>query len=77
MMILNPALLTEKAQNEIIAAFHPLKDRNVLETAEEINQEDRVHFDHTTLRAFGIDKYYGEIKAALLSMQQVRYTVRE
>lgn len=77
MMILNPALLTEQAQHDIITAFNPIKDRNILGTEEEIIQKDRIHFDHTILRAFGIDKYYGEIKAALLSMQQVRHTVKE
>ena len=77
MMILNPAILTEQAQNDILNAFIPLKNRNVMGTNDELNQEDRMQFDHTILNAFGIDRYYSEIKEALLSMQQVRHTVRE
>ena len=77
MMIVNPAILTEQAQNDILNAFIPLKNRNVMGTNDELNQEDRMQFDHTILNAFGIDRYYSEIKEALLSMQQVRHTVRE
>lgn len=77
MGILNPALLSAKDITDILEAFEPLKGRTVLGTAEELEQEDRVHFDHVVLSAFGIDQYFDDIKNALLSMQRVRETAKE
>ncbi len=77
MMILNPALLKEQNKKDILTAFLPLKHRKILGTEEELKQQDRIHFDHIVLQAFGADRYYENIRAALLSMQQVRHTAKE
>lgn len=77
MMILNPARLTSANAANILAAFEPLKHRKILGTTKELEQEDRIHFDHIVLTAFGIDRYYDSMRDALLSMQRQRYAAKE
>lgn len=77
MQMLDPALLTPAAAGEILKTFAPLKSRPILSTAEELSQPDRARFDHTILKAFGIDERYDEIRRTLLSMQAARHTAKE
>lgn len=77
MEILNPALVSPQARENILDAFAPLKARDVLTVEEELSQPDRQAFDHAVLGAFGIDQFYDEIRASLLSMQRSRHAVRE
>ena len=74
--MLNPFLLNDEQVEEIIQAFAPLKNRAILDVEQEINQADRVNFDLTVLRCFGIDAYYEDIKNSLLSMQRARLSVK-
>ena len=70
--MLDPALLDDEQQDEIRTAFAPLMERDILDTAEELEQDDRQAFDHAVMKAFGIDEHFGEVKAALLAMQRIR-----
>ena len=54
--VLNPNTLTTQAKKQIIAAFQPLKQREIGTVFEEIKKADRIHFDKTVLKAFGIDE---------------------
>ena len=76
MRLLNPALLTDQSKNEILSAFEPLRARAILSTDEELEQTDRIQFDHVVLNAFGIDAYYESIRRTLLTMQRVRHSAR-
>jgi len=54
--ILNPDLLSEKQKEEILTAFHPIKCRKIESIFVEIQKVDRINFDKTILRSFGIDE---------------------
>ena len=75
--MLNPLLLNDEQIAEIIEAFEPLKNRNICDTEQELQRDDRIRFDHVVLQAFGIDDIYDQIKASLLSMQRTRLSVKE
>lgn len=75
--MLNPNYLTDEQATAIVQAFQPIKNRQVLDTETELQQEDRINFDHVVLRAYGIDNYYDRIKESLMSMQKTRRNVRE
>jgi hypothetical protein len=54
--VLNPDLLSVTSIREIKKAFQPLKLRAIKNIIEEVKQSDRINFDKTVLRAFGIDE---------------------
>jgi hypothetical protein len=54
--VLNPDLLSANSIKEIKKAFQPLKARAIKTIFEEIKQTDRINFDKTVLKAFGIDE---------------------
>lgn len=74
--MLNPQRVSAEDRQKILAAFEPLKNRPVLGTAAELRAADRIAFEHAVLRSFGMDGYFEQIKASLLSMQQARAAVR-
>jgi len=56
LLILNPNVLTDEQENEILEAFNAISSREVYEIFEEINRQDRIDFDRTILRSFNIDE---------------------
>jgi hypothetical protein len=54
--LLNPDLLDAKKIAEIKKSFEPLKKRDVLDISQEVRQADRIAFDKTIFKAFGIDE---------------------
>ena len=54
--ILNPNKLNAQAKKQILAAFQPLKKREIETFIEEIKKADRKNFDKTVLKAFGIEE---------------------
>jgi hypothetical protein len=54
--ILNPDLLSEQQKAEILAAFQPLKRREIESIFAEVQKPDRINFDKTILRSFGMDE---------------------
>jgi len=54
--ILNPDLLTERQKTEILLAFEPLKQRDMNTIFEEVEMTDRIYFDKTVLKSYGIDE---------------------
>jgi hypothetical protein len=54
--ILNPDLLSEQQKADILTAFQPLKHREIESIFDEVQKEDRINFDKTILRSFGIDE---------------------
>ncbi|MCH5293847.1 MAG: N-6 DNA methylase [Treponema sp.] len=75
--MLNPNLLSDRQRQDIIAAFEPLLNRNILPVEQELEQADRQAFDAAVLRAYGMEGLYDEIKDTLLSMMRVRLGARE
>jgi len=56
LLVLNPALLTVNSIKEIKKSFQPLKTRKIKPIFEEVKQPDRINFDKTVLKAFGINE---------------------
>ncbi len=74
--MLNPYLLTEENKENIKRAFEPLKQRDIKDTLEELNCDDRISFDHIVLEAYGIDRYYEDVKNTISSLQTSRLSVK-
>ena len=74
--MLNPEVILPKQRIEILDKFAPLVNREVMNTVVEFEMADRITFDKCVLKAYGIEEYYDRIKQALLSMQQMRLSVR-
>ena len=70
--MLNPNLLSEKQNQEILKAFMSLTQRKILPVEQELQQTDRQAFDTVVLKAFGMENLYDEIKECLLSMMKVQ-----
>jgi hypothetical protein len=54
--VLNPNKLNAQGKKQILKAFQPLKQREIGTFFEEIKKADRINFDKTVLKAFGIDE---------------------
>jgi len=54
--ILNPDLLSEQQKAEVLMAFQPLKHREIETIFAEVQKPDRINFDKTILRSFGLDE---------------------
>ena len=66
--ILNPDLLSEQQMADILTAFQPLKYREVETIFTEVQRQDRINFDKTILRSFGIDEnLLGSIYSLLIT----------
>lgn len=66
-----------KDRELILDKFDSLLKRKIKSTFEEMNSEDRIDFDKTILKVFGIENYYDRISKSLLSMQQARLSVKQ
>lgn len=76
--VLNPDLLSNEQKTEILQAFKPLKNRNIESIFTEVQKEDRINFDRTVLRCFGIDERLLEnIYSLLLTSVNDRVTMKE
>lgn len=75
--VLNPDLLSVKAIIEIKKSFRPLKERPIMSIFEEVKQPDRINFDKTVLKAFGIDdKILSGLYQILSSVVRDRITMK-
>lgn len=70
--MLNPEKISNKYRKEIINAFEKLKIREIKPLREELEETDRIYFEHIVLSAFGIDNYYDRIKDTIINMQKNR-----
>ncbi|MDD4698005.1 MAG: N-6 DNA methylase [Fermentimonas sp.] len=76
--VLNPNLLSDEQKNAIIEAFHPLKHRKIETIFAEVQKPDRVNFDKTILRCFGIDETLLEsIYSLLVTSVEDRVSMKE
>jgi restriction endonuclease bseMII len=54
--MLNPNLLSKSDVDTIIAAFRPIKNRNINSVMDEVTRTDRRNFDATIMKCFGLDE---------------------
>ena len=74
--MLNPKLVSKSARDNIVQAFDRIKNRQIMNIADELSDDARLQFEHEVLRSFGIDEYFEKIKNSLLSMQASRAAVK-
>jgi hypothetical protein len=72
MHILNPAKLTTADVEDIKAAFLPLQGREILEVADELDQEDRQNFDEVVIRSFGLKLTRMQLYDCLQALVSIR-----
>jgi len=75
--ILNPNLLTEKQKERIVNAFEPIKQRDRLSLKEELEMDDRIHFESVLMDIYEISEYYEKIKQSLLELFKIRFAVKD
>ena len=76
MYMINPQNISDTDALEIVELFNKIKNRNVMDTENELKDSDREIFDRKVLRAIGYEELYDAIKGSLLSMQYTRHTVK-
>ncbi len=72
MHILDPAQISPQDAEAIKKAFQPLLQRNVLQIADELEQDDRCNFDDAVLKAFRLSVPRSRIYENLLSLVSIR-----
>ncbi len=75
---MNPDSLSRIQKNQILKAFQPLKQRSIKTIFEEIRMDDRINFDKTVLRSYGIEESILEgLYQTLISSVNDRVTLKE
>lgn len=76
--VLNPDSLNRMQKDQILKAFQPLKQRRIKTIFEEIKMDDRINFDKTILRSYGIEESTLEnLYQTLISSVNDRVTLKE
>ena len=70
--MLNPKLVSSEDRLKILHAFEKLKSREIRKTDEELCSSDRIEFERTVFKSFGIEEHYENVVNSLLSLQQAR-----
>ena len=70
--ILDPYLIDDHYRQEINTKFEILFNRDVKSLEDELNDLDRIDFDKTVLRAYGLEHLYSDIKESLLFLYNMR-----
>lgn len=73
--MLDPEHLDHTQRRTVRDAFSPLLARAVMNLPEELAQEDRERFDRTVLAAYGLERHYVQLRAAVLGMYRIRSAV--
>lgn len=76
MYMINPRIISDIDALEIVELFDKIKNRNVMDTEDELKDSDRKIFDRKILKAIGHEELYDAIKGSLVSMQYTRHTVK-
>lgn len=75
--MLKPTLVSGEDRERIIRAFDRLNARQIMRVQDELENEERLEFEHIVLKAFGIDEYFDNIKSSLISMMETRAAARQ
>jgi SAM-dependent methyltransferase len=77
MHILDPEQLNSNQVQAIKDAFAPLLRRDILEVADELEQQDRQNFDDVVIHTFNLSVGRNQIYTALLGLVEIRQTATE
>ncbi|NBB81357.1 MAG: N-6 DNA methylase [Verrucomicrobia bacterium] len=73
--VLDPSVLDKAQRERVVDAFQPLLHRDILEIADELEQDDRMTFDDIVLEAFAIQVGRELIYASLRTLTEIRQAV--
>lgn len=76
MQMIDPDVFDHAERVEIIEAFLPLLEREILNVADELDEPDRQNFDEQVFRALSLDVEREEIYDCLRSLVEIRSTAR-
>lgn len=76
MYMINPEVISEEDEQEILELFATIKSRDVMDVENELNDPIREKFDRKVLASIGCEDLYESIKSSLLSMQYTRHCVQ-
>lgn len=74
--MLNPNCVSSEARQKILSAFEKVKARAIMKISEELDNPDRLNFEHEVLKSFEMDAFFERIKNSLLSMQNTRRSAK-
>lgn len=77
MHILDPSQLDAEQAEQIKTAFAPLMQRDLLQVADELEENDRKHFDATVIEAFGLSVSRNQVYDSLVRLVEIRQTAIE
>lgn len=77
MFMLNPNMLNGHLRTAIKSKFAVLLKRPILPINEELRRQDRIEFDKTVLKAYGLEKYRDKITKTFQSIYRIRKAVKE
>jgi hypothetical protein len=77
MHMLNPAQLADSSKLLIKQAFEPIKNREIREVADELEQADRQNLDDVVINAFGLNIARHRIYESLLNLISIRQSVHD
>ena len=75
--MLDPGALGKEARRDIMQAFEPVANREVMNLADELEQEDRRRFDESVIDAFELEVARGNVYDTLLELFGIRLCARE
>ncbi len=77
MRLLNPLSLSPYDGKEILEAFKPLLRRDILHFDKEMRRKDRLLFEDTVLKSFGLADLRHHIVETVLRLHSIRLTARD
>ena len=73
--MLDYTILSEGDKDRIIEAFEPLMNRNRQALPQEMEREDRAHFDEVLFEVFNIQGILESVRNALMVLYRIRLSV--
>lgn len=73
----NPRIVDNDNREKIVNAFQALKDRTIMNVADELKSPDRLFFEEAVFQAFELERYLPSVIGSLLSMQSARAAARD
>ena len=74
---LDPSLLKDEDKRNIVDAFEPILNRDILDLESELKSADRVAFENIVFHAFGIEDQFDSVKQSLLGMYSIRKAAKK
>ena len=74
--MLDPGQVSTSDRALILAAFAKIKDRNILPITEELRDPDRLDFERTVFRCFGIENLLPKVIHSFRTLHQARTAVK-